>query len=131
MNAEPWDADVFEELELLDESVSVEEIEKRLSHITEFPCVCIRRAMYFNRLAGVIIPKYIKWYATTSLLIGLPTNETDSNGFKTRYISKNRKAIMASFPAHMRDHRMIKTGFYKVYKYKDGFAIKRYEPIHE
>lgn len=131
MKGEPWETpDTFEEL-VLDDTTTVEEIEKKLSHISEFPCVCINRTMYFNTLAGSVVPKYVKWLVTTNLLIGLPTDEKDKNGFKTRFSSRARKAVITAFPADMRDRRMIKKGFYKVYKYKDGFAIKRYEPIHE
>jgi len=36
-----------------------------------------------------------------------------------------------TFPKSLIDDRKVKPGCYKIYKYKDGFAFKPYEPIKE
>ena len=42
---------------------------------------------------------------------------------------KNANAISACFPAYLAKIKKVKSGIYKVYKYKDGIAFKRYEPF--
>ena len=113
----------FEEILISDEEL--EEIEKRFSVYSDTPMVNVGSQLYFNMAAASVIPKTVRWYTTSSLVIGLPTDEADIRGFKTRLVGVG---IQASVPSGLREKK-VHRGLYKVYKYKDGFAFKRYEPV--
>ena len=118
----------LEELEL-DDSEELEELLKLTHSYWElFPCITVSdHTLYFNRMSNAIVPKRLKWFATSELIIGLPASEVDVNSFAVKnYAGTSGKATR--FPSFMQQKK-IKRGVYKLYKYKDGFAFKRYEPI--
>lgn len=118
-----------EEFEVLDElqldGEEFELIRKRMESQFDEPVVTISsRQAYFNTLAADLVPERIRWYTTTNYVIGLPAEEDDKNG----YIAKKANgAMIAFFPHKLRVEKKVKEGYYKIYKYKDGFAFKRYE----
>ena len=117
-------SNLFEEILVNDEEL--EEIEKQFRVYSDIPLVNIgTQALYFNTSAAGIIPRTIRWYTTSSLVIGLPTDDEDRHGFKTK---GSGNAIQASLPSGMKEKK-LRRGLYKIYKYKDGFAFKRYEPF--
>ena len=131
-------------MELMDEKMEeilideeTEEVEK-LYGITarrfSFPVVTVSigkgESITFNKAASLIVPEYIRWSTTATYVIGLPTTADDKNGFKTRCITRRpnqRGYIQAHFPVVLAREKKIQAGYYRLYKYKDGFAFKRYE----
>lgn len=116
-----------EELELITKAYS--------AHQCEFPAVTLYTArnsdnayMYFNKMAAPLVPKKIVWYVSSSYVIGLPAKDGDTVSFITRCSNKYGIGKMARFPSLMKKEKGVGTGVYRVYKYKDGLAFKRYEP---
>ena len=91
--------------------------------------------IYFNHAAESLLPKQpnkIKWAITTNYIVGMPTNEFDKQGFKVYFHdAKKCRQFVATFPSHMRCDKKIRPGLYKIYKYKDGFCMKRNDRIKE
>ena len=115
--------DVFEELDL--DGEELEQISKKFGTLFNFPAIHIGNdVIYYNIASRSIVPKYIKWFTTHEYIIGLPTTKDDKNGYKVR---ADQYTTFSSFPAEIRDVKKVKPGYYKLYKYKDGFAFKRYE----
>ena len=118
----------FEELAL--ENEELELIEKRCLKVN-VPLVYVPKNpynLYFNVASSAIIPEFIKWYTTTNLVIGLPSSEKDKDHYPTfRNLMKNGGGITTRFPSVLIHQKKVKPGYYKIYKYKDGFAFKRYE----
>ena len=114
----------FEELNFEEEDL--EEVEKKFRYYINYPLVNVGQHLYFNKASAEIIPEFIKWFTTSTLVIGLPTDEHDKNGFRTR---KVRGAVVANLPTVIGKGKKLKRGLYKIYKYKDGFAFKRYEQV--
>ena len=117
----------FEEL-VLSEG---EEFEKVVRHSTAYrdPVVNVGyTTFYFNQSAAAIIPKFIKWLTTPEYIIGLPTTEDDKNAYSGN--NRSEGGVTAAIPAMIKAKKP-KKGVYKVMKFRDGFAFKRYEPIEE
>ena len=117
------------EIERIEELTVGEELEvvEKLFSRTNATCPLVNvgeKTFYFNQLATDVVPEYIKWFTTNDYIIGLPTTEKDKNGYKTW---KANSATLACFPIKLRSAKKLKQGLYKVYKYKEGFAFKRYE----
>ena len=87
--------------------------------------------IYFNRFASSLVPTYIRWSVSTEYVIAAPTDKDDPNAFKTRKPFDCNNCIQATFPSRLRREKKLQTGYYKLFKYKDGFALKRYEPIDD
>lgn len=124
-----------EEFEVVDIDLEeLETIEKLTNFISlDFPAVHLgETTIYFNTMAENIIPDYIRWMVSTEYVIGLPTDKNDPNGYcsqKRSCLKKRTSGVTACFPVKLRKEKKIKTGCYKIYRYKDGFAFKRYEQI--
>ena len=114
----------LEELFLTDEE-ELEEVKKYLSFYMDIPVVSVGHRIYFNVAAAPYIPEHIKWYTTSSLIVGLPASEHDHSAFT---VNTHNSGMSSSIPAAMREKKLQK-GIYQLYKYKNGFAIKRYEPL--
>lgn len=131
-------------MELMDEKMEEviideeeEEIEKQYSVTAQrflFPVATISigksACITFNKAACEIIPENIRWATTATYVIGLPTTASDRNGFKTRRISRRpnqRGYVQAHLPVVLVKEKKLQAGYYRLYKYKDGFAFKRYE----
>ena len=107
----------------IDDETQLEEVERYNSR-SDIPCVNINRdTMYFNKSAADLLSRYVKWYTTADYVIAIPNSKVDKNTYLI-----NMKARMSNIPSTLRSKK-IKNGTYKLYKYKDGFAFKRYEPI--
>lgn len=120
----------LEEL-FFEDGVELELIEKSFRAGCQIPLVRINSncaRFYFNTAAATYIPSVIKWFTTSDYVIGLPTTDKDPNGYKT-WNCRNVNAICASFPAGLMKIKKLKNGIYKIFKYKDGIAFKRYEPF--
>lgn len=115
----------FEELQL-DES-EFELILKQNYDKYDYPVVGITNDnAFFNKHAVSIIPTRIKWFTTSEYVIGLPASENDKNRYKARRVWNE---VVTHIPKDMKNNKKIGVGHYKVYKYKDGFAFKRYEQL--
>lgn len=113
----------FEELVLDD--VELEALSKE-KHSFQFPIVSVNKEnIYFNSYAKELVPRYVNWFATPEYIIGLPANEDDNNAYKA---SHHKDSAITAIPYRLKQKK-LRSGKYAVYKYKDGFAFKRYEPL--
>lgn len=124
----------FEEIDIdLEELETIEKLLNSTSY--NFPVAHLgETTIYFNVKAERIIPDYIKWAVSTEYVIGLPTDKDDPTGYctnKRACLKKETSGVTTSFPVRLRKEKKIKSGTYKVYKYKNGFAFKRYEQIED
>jgi hypothetical protein len=79
---------------------------------------------YFDASQGV------NWYLNQNYVIAMPSDAI--NAYRACVKSSRGAARQGyTFPKSLIDDRKVKTGCYKIYKYKDGFAFKPYEPIKE
>lgn len=125
MNSE--ELKLLEELEI-DES-ELELISKTRNSKFDFPVIGIsQQAVFFNRYAVDMVPPRIKWFTTSEYVIGIPAARDDRDGYITRKVWNE---VVVHFPVPLRKQKKIKPGHYKLYKYKDGFAFKRYEQLEE
>lgn len=124
----------MEELLLDFSAEELEAIEKiNVAEKFKFPVIYFGKAASFNGSAvdSGIVPNYINWFVSTDYVIGLPADSKDKKAFKTHKSTTGSKSIVGAFPARLRDEKKLKPGYYKLLKYKNGFAFKRYEPIDE
>lgn len=110
------------------------EVIEKLNNSTMFPFPVVhasKEMLIFNSLSEKYLPSsaWIKWFASTDYIIGIPAKQSDRNAFKIAYPNKKRRCLTARFPDAMSKDRGLKEGYYKLYKYKDGIAFKRYEPL--
>ena len=110
------------------------EVIERPNNQTTFPFPVVhasKQMLIFNSMSEKYLPasSWIKWFASTNYIVGIPANPTDRNAFKIAYPNKRRRCLTARFPDAMSKDRGLKEGYYKLYKYKDGIAFKRYEPL--
>lgn len=79
---------------------------------------------YFDASQGV------NWYLNQNYVIAMPSDAI--NAYRACVKSSKGAARQGyTFPKSLIDDRKVKPGCYKIYKYKDGFAFKPYEPIKE
>lgn len=119
------------EFEILDElQIDESELElilKQNFDMYNFPVVGISSDnAFFNRHAVSVVPDFIKWFTTSEYVIGLPAPANDKNAYKARRVWNK---VVTHLPKDLKNNKKIGKGHYRVYKYKDGFAFKRYEPI--
>ena len=99
----------------------------------QFPVISIRgRSMYFNRPARELLEnagaKALRYYTSTNYVIIEPQT-TKSFGAFAAPNWKNTNGASVTLPSVLVNEKKIRAGYYKLYRYKDGFAFKRYEPI--
>lgn len=117
-----------EEIENLIEEEEFEAICKNVSKF-QFPAIYLGKTfnqIVFNSYASELVPDYIEWFASTNYVIGIPAKANGKNAFKTWGPKKSRTACA---PVALVKEKGLKPGYYKVYKYKNGFAFKRYEQL--
>lgn len=118
----------LEELEIIDEEF--ETVTRQQWAPVDFPAITImEKQMYINAPFSQLIPnvKYIEFRVSSSYIIMLPQDHASSTAYKVSSCTRgDGKAV--SIPASLKEKR-IKRGVYKIYKYKEGWAIKRYEPV--
>lgn len=83
--------------------------------------------MQFNRVASPLVPDYIKWFVSTNYVIGLPAHKDGTDVFKSWPTTRRSNNKTTTVPSALVREKKIKPGNYKIYKYKNGFAFKRYE----
>ena len=124
----------IEEIAIEEEAEEIEKLYIVAAQRFQFPVATISigksACITFNKASCDIIPEYIQWSTTATYVIGLPTTASDKNGFKTRHIARRpnqRGYVQAHLPVVLVKEKKIQAGYYRLYKYKDGFAFKRYE----
>ena len=122
----------MEELNL-DFSLDELEIIKKANSIFDYPVAYLsknRECICFNSASESFIPRYIKWLCNSEWIIAVPASASDRNAFKTRTASRSDSSTRATvFPVIMSREKKVKPGYAKLYKFKDGFAFKRYERL--
>lgn len=84
----------------------------------------------FNKYATKLVPSdYVKWYVTLNYIIGLPAKKESKNSYKILH-SENGSSY-GTFPKSMMRDKKVPKWHYKVYKYQDGFCIKRNERLED
>lgn len=117
------DLDIAEELQIDDDELEL--VVKHLGAMFDDPVVSIgEKTAYFNSRTDSFVPERIKWFTTNDYVIGLKAADDDKNGYRVR---KEQGTTIAHVPAKLLKEKKIKMGYYKLYKYKTGFAFKRYE----
>lgn len=119
----------MEELRIDFELDELEEIEKLFGSKFGYPVVHIGNIAVFNSKAerAGIIGDAIKWFITPEYVIGVPAKKNSENAFSV--YKTNFHCASVKFPSILRDEKKVATGYYKLFKYKNGFAFKRYEPM--
>lgn len=110
------------------------EVIERLNNQTAFPFPVVHASksmLIFNALAEKYLPAsaWIKWFASTEYIVGMPAKPSERNAFKISPPNKKKRCVCARFPDAMAKDRGLKEGYYKLFKYKDGIAFKRYESL--
>lgn len=89
-----------------------------------------KHCIYYNSACSKIFnPTHIKFKLSPEYLVILPAKANEQNAFVLHHINGSGKAERSTYPANIRNRKAIKYGWYKCYRYKDGLAIKRYEPL--
>ena len=115
----------LEELVLDEELEDIERIHSRYN----FPVVTLSEThMFFNYLFANLANdiEYISFSSSPSYIVLRPAKTVSPTSFRlTRpnYIGRN-----CIIPAALREKKISK-GTYKIYKFNDGWAFKRYEPL--
>lgn len=116
----------FDDIQELSIDEEFEEVIKSANRFN-FPTITFGDTVYFNNAAVPIIPDHIKWSISPNYLIISPTKKTDINSYPVR--TNGRCGKVACTPAIIKNGKKIKPGTYRLYKCKNGFAIKRYESL--
>jgi len=122
----------MEELKIDFDLGELEEIEKTFGRKFSYPAVHFGRSVVFNgeaEKAGLIGGEAIRWFVATDYIIGLPAKRDSENAFSLRLTGRKGKSKGTSFPIALLREKKLTPGYYKLLKYKNGFAFKRYEPL--
>ena len=123
----------MDELKLTSKQLhEMEEVEKKFLARIDFPCAYFgKQQISFNTLCSPVIEhmEAIRRYATGEYIIGLPASRSDKNSFYVRQNTRSKNNYSTTVPASLRITKRIGEGYFRVYKYKDGIAIKRFEAI--
>lgn len=119
----------MDELRIDFELGDLEEIEKLYGSKFKYPVVHIGNSAVFNARAerAGIVGEAVKWFVTPEYVIGIPAKKNSTNAFSAYKTNYNGASVR--FPSMLRDEKKVATGYYKLLKYKNGFAFKRYEPL--
>ena len=122
-------------MEELDIEFPEEELEEavkgRWSTQARFPTVHVgSRSMSFNSKCFDFVPKFVRWYTAPGLAILLPAPEFGANSFAITHIPE-KSIMVASIPSAVLVKKNIRRGHYKLYKYRDGVAIKLNERLED
>lgn len=119
-------------MEMMEEIVINEEIEgvDRRYNENQYPTITLKgTGVYFNREAAQFVPRGILWGTTSEYVVALPAEESSENVYLTN-VSRGAGKV-TTFPAKLRREKKIREGTYRLYKYRNGIAFKRYEQIGE
>lgn len=117
--------------ELLLDIGELEEIKKITSFQKwDFPVVYFGNShVYFNKISDRFLAgNAVRWFASSEYIVGLPAKDNSNNAFTLRK-NKTTGVTYTAFPSVLRKEKKLQDGHYKLLKYKDGFAFKRYEQI--
>lgn len=118
----------FESLEL--DGLEFDEIEKAKGGAKyEFPTITLGEyTLYFNAAFSKFFEdvEYVKFKASTEYVLIEPAKKRDRSTFRVNRWTHAMRGT--AYPANLKEKK-IKRGIYKIYRYKDGFAFKRYEPL--
>lgn len=114
------------------EEINIDGIEfddvERETHKYPFPVISITgKIVYCNPAFSALLDGFSYFQFKTSpeyLLIKAGRGQSD-NSFKLR---KQGASVATTLPANLAEKK-IRPGVYKIYKAKDWFAIRRYDPI--
>lgn len=133
---------MIDELDL-QPSEELTEIPKNFTKFS-FPAVTICRRygeksanhstiLYFNAKTKPYLPDRVKWYVTSEYIIMMPSDDPAAWRINRNKMHGCTKATFAQavLPSEIAKEKRIKPGTYKLYKYKEGLAFKRYERIAE
>lgn len=118
----------FPELEELVIDEKLEELIKGANRFS-FPTVTLSTTVYFNIAADPFIPDYIKWSVTPNYVVITPAKKSDLNSYPTRKSRSGGAGKATTAPATLTKEKRVKDGTYRLYKYKNGLAFKRYESL--
>ena len=123
----------MDEIRLTDKQIyDMEVVAKNLWSRYNYPVAFFgKRQITFNTRCAHALKdiRAVQWFATGDYIIGLPAREDDPNAF---YVRKNKMSncYATALPASFISSKRIQQGcYYKVFKYRDGIAFKRFEPI--
>lgn len=93
-------------------------------------CTLGESRIYFNRAAMDYMPstEEISYFISPNWVVIKAGCGKQKNRWKL-YDRKDKKCFLAQFPVALRREKGVKPGCYKLYKYKNGLAFNRYEPI--
>ena len=115
--------------ELIELNEELEAIRKKLLCKFKEPVAYLSdNRITFNKAASQVVPDRIEWFTSSSYVIGLPSKSM-KKGYSTFRHNKRASVRETAFPSELKNAKKVKNGYYKLYKYKDGFAFKRYEPL--
>ena len=117
---------------IIDDDSAFEDIEFRLSKYP-FPALYFGESnIYFNRkTTDIFRPERVKFRLSPEYLIILPAENGEENTFSVWDSTSRTDTIVSTLPANLKHRRALKRGTYKCYRYKNGLAIKRYEPLED
>ena len=122
--------DNIEELDI--DLAGLEEI-GRATQGFHFPVATVGgETIYFNIHSAPLLGDAIRWLSTPEYIIGLPAPRGTKNAFNvniTKHTKNGTESFLARFPDVMKYEKKVQAGYYKLYRYKNGFAFKRYERI--
>ena len=129
--------ELMEEIDL--GSAELEEVQKTDICKFDFPAVSVTAGrsayFYFNAAAKPLFEKFdkIKFFTTPEYVIFADGKGDWKNTFsvqerRPRLSDKSFSYYKATIPAAMKEKK-LQPGCYKLYKCKQGFAFKRYEPL--
>ena len=115
---------------VIDDDSAFEDVEFRICKYP-FPALYYGESnIYFNRkTTDIFRPKKIKFRLSTEYLIVLPAENDEQNAFSVWDSTNKTDTLVSTLPASLKNRRALKRGTYKCYRYKNGLAIKRYEPL--
>ena len=86
--------------------------------------------IYFNApCTNIFDPTHVKFQLSSEYLVILPSNGSERNAYVFQHPKNFKESRRVTFPASIKGRKAVKCGWYKCYRYKDGLAIKRYEPL--
>ena len=121
--------EIFEEpFEIGNIEEEFEVVQKNIRRSRGVPCVYFgTTTIYFNIAAAKLVNfEYVEIRCTPSYIVFKETNRKNKNGFAMK---SSRGTSVCAFPSEMRHRKMIKPGWYELFKAGDAFAVMRYDPI--
>lgn len=120
-----------EELESLElDGLDFDEIERGLNASKySFPTITVgEQTLYFNTAFAKYLKgaKYVNFRISTEYIVIHESEEKSKYSFRLGKFGNG--AFGCIHPSNMKEKK-IKRGVYKIYRFKDGFAFKRYEPL--